>query len=32
VAPQDEVSEYASVFRRMKQTVQVNDQRLVSRY
>jgi Zn-dependent protease with chaperone function len=32
VAPQDEVSEYAGAFRRMKQTAQVNDQRLSSRY
>jgi hypothetical protein len=32
VAPQDEVRAYTNAFRRMKQTVQVNDQRLASRY
>jgi hypothetical protein len=31
VAPQNEINEYASTFRRMKQSVQVDDRRLASR-
>ena len=32
VAPQDEINSYTSTFRRLKQSVQVDDRRLASQY